>query len=246
MAFNETDVELRTLLSRATDEELEPLLDCILDKDRSGRISSSLDTDPEYRAHPHEPSRYWKKIGEEIQRYGGNTFANLFRGGAGVCYHEILVDVAKQLKLNFNENSESERIELLLMNKIFEDAWDDMSPEERARVIQETGMKNVSKATSDPAMTMALQAALRAGGFATYQFTLIVVNMVWRILFGHGLKIATNAALTRAMGVFLGPIGWTVTGIWLALDLAGPAFRVTVPAVLQIALIRQSQMMRNA
>ncbi|MDE6045338.1 MAG: hypothetical protein K2F85_07480 [Helicobacter sp.] len=41
------------------------------------------------------------------------------------------------------------------------------------------------------------------------------------------------------MGVFLGPIGWIITALWTALDIAGPAYRVTIPATIQIACMRQ-------
>lgn len=41
----------------------------------------------------------------------------------------------------------------------------------------------------------------------------------------------------------LGPIGWAITGLWLAVDIAGPAFRKTVPAVIHVAMLRQ--MLKN-
>lgn len=242
--FNEADTELRDLLSRATNEELDPLLECILGKDRKGRISSALDMNPLYKEYPKEPTRYWKAIGEEIQCYGGNAIANASRG-YGVPYHEILVDVAKKLKVNFNKNSPSERIELALFSKVLEDAWEKLSREEREKVVRDLGDPRLNASLSGPAAVMAIQAIMRAGGFATYQIAVIVVNAIWRVLFGHGLKFAVNAGLTRWIGVFLGPIGWIVTGGWLAIDLLGPAYRVTIPAVFQIALIRQSQKARG-
>ncbi|HNE26607.1 MAG TPA: ubiquinol-cytochrome C chaperone family protein, partial [Pseudomonadales bacterium] len=42
--------------------------------------------------------------------------------------------------------------------------------------------------------------------------------------------------------VLSGPIGWAITGIWTAIDIASPAFRVTIPAVIQIAALRQQSM----
>ena len=37
----------------------------------------------------------------------------------------------------------------------------------------------------------------------------------------------------------MGPVGFVVAGIWTTIDLAGPAYRVTVPVVLQVAFLRQ-------
>ena len=37
----------------------------------------------------------------------------------------------------------------------------------------------------------------------------------------------------------MGPVGFVVAGIWTTIDLTGPAYRVTVPVVLQVAFLRQ-------
>ena len=66
----------------------------------------------------------------------------------------------------------------------------------------------------------------------------MIANVVWKILFGHGLAFATNAALTKVLSVLIGPIGWAIAGVWAALDIAGPAYRVTVPVVIQVACLR--------
>ncbi len=57
--------------------------------------------------------------------------------------------------------------------------------------------------------------------------------------FDTAVSFAANAAITRVVGTMLGPIGWIATGAWLAYDLAGPAFRKTVPAVVYVAMLRQ-------
>jgi Ubiquinol-cytochrome C chaperone len=43
----------------------------------------------------------------------------------------------------------------------------------------------------------------------------------------------------RSISAFAGPVGWAVTAIWTAFDLASPAYRVTVPCVVQLAYMRQ-------
>lgn len=53
------------------------------------------------------------------------------------------------------------------------------------------------------------------------------------------IVIGRNLLLARLIGVATGPIGWALTGTWTAFDLAGPAKRVTVPAVIQIAVLRK-------
>lgn len=75
-------------------------------------------------------------------------------------------------------------------------------------------------------------------GFSPYKISVIVANAVARTLLGRGICVAGNAALTRAIAVFAGPVGLALNALWLAIDIAGPAYRVTVPAVIQIAYIR--------
>ena len=40
------------------------------------------------------------------------------------------------------------------------------------------------------------------------------------------------------MSILIGPIGWAITSIWTIIDIAGPAYRVTIPACIQIAYMR--------
>ena len=88
-------------------------------------------------------------------------------------------------------------------------------------------------------MTGVFQAVFRAGGFKSYQLTLIIVNAVLKALIGRGFSLAANATLTRTMAILTGPIGWVITGLWTAIDIAGAAYRVTIPAVIQVAALRQ-------
>lgn len=58
-------------------------------------------------------------------------------------------------------------------------------------------------------------------------------------MLGRGLAAAANLTLARTAGTLIGPVGWALTGVWTAIELAGPAYRVTVPYVLHIAYLRQ-------
>ena len=87
-------------------------------------------------------------------------------------------------------------------------------------------------------VAIALQVAIRNSGFVAYQIAVIVANAVAKMLLGRGLALATNAMLTRAVSIFAGPIGWILTGLWTFADLAGPAYRVTIPSVIYVAYMR--------
>lgn len=156
-------------------------------------------------------------------------------------YKEVLMDVCDKMKVNYNKDSSTEKIEGNLLMKILTDALEKMSPDELKELAEATGVKNTSGITAE-SMVGVFQAVFRAGGFKSYQLTLIIVNAVLKALIGRGLSLAGNAALTRTMAILTGPIGWVITGLWTAIDIAGAAYRVTIPAVIQVAALRQKHL----
>ena len=76
----------------------------------------------------------------------------------------------------------------------------------------------------------------------SYQIAMVVANGVAKALLGRGLTIAANAGLTRAIGIMAGPIGWAISALITIPAISGPAYRVTLPAVIQIAAMRQQML----
>jgi uncharacterized protein YaaW (UPF0174 family) len=165
----------------------------------------------------------------------------MLRGGQGVEYKEVLIDVCDKLKVNYNKKAETEQIEHSLLMKILTDAIEKMSPEELKKLAAITGRNNTSGLTPQ-AMVGVFQAMFRAGGFRSYQLTVVVVNAVLKHLIGRGLPFTMTGPMLQALKVFSGPIGWAITGAWTAIDISGAAYRVTIPAVIQVAALRQKHM----
>lgn len=226
-------------LENIKSDDLNDLVYCLThDKDGETRYTEELTNSDTYKAHYPDHNKYWDKIAAEIQCFGANTFATILRGGKGVEYREVLTDVCDKMKVNYNKDSSVEKIENNLLMKILTDALENMSPEELKELAEATGVKNTSGITAE-LMVGVFQAVFRAGGFKSYQLTLIIVNAIMKALIGRGLSFAGNAALTRTMAILTGPIGWVITGLWTAIDIAGPAYRITIPAVIQVAVLRQ-------
>ncbi|MEJ1793970.1 ubiquinol-cytochrome C chaperone family protein, partial [Escherichia coli] len=74
--------------------------------------------------------------------------------------------------------------------------------------------------------------------FKSYKLTLIIANAILKALIGRGLSFGGNILLTRSMAILTGPIGWALTALWTLIDVGGAAYRVTIPAVIQIAALR--------
>lgn len=243
-------------LGKCTNEELRDLFTLLTrdPKDNSERFTSTLTVSDEYKKYGTDYSKYWRRIAEELQLYGGNTFANIFfRGSTGVLYREILEDVAKGLKVIYAKSSSTREIEDAVIEKILSDVFSKMSEEEIKEFFSEISedddvlKRTISSYDTNNApwrkISMSLvRQILKTGGFATYKLSLIAVNFIWKKLFGKGLSLAMNRGLTKMIGNLLsGPIA-LILNAWIVADIAGPATRVTVPAVMMIATLRKKKM----
>lgn len=208
------------------------------DKDGNKRWTEELTGSTAYKTHYPNHSKYWDLIAGELQCFGANSIVTLFRGGKGVLYEEILGDICDKLGVTLEKGSTVREKENKLVLKIVEKALENMNEAERREFAKSIGFINLATFTPN-ALLGAAQAAFKLGGFQSYQLTLIVVNAVSKTILGRGLTLAGNAALMRTLSVWAGPIGWAVTGLWTLTDIAGPAYRVTIPSVLQVAYLRE-------
>lgn len=234
-----TDTDLEAVLLSADKEDLAILIDIITDNG-SGRISLDGEVTQKLIKAKEQPSidrDIRLTIAEEIQKYSGNTLMTLLRGGRGILYREAAIDVADHLDAEYLKSASIAEIEGAILLQVLKKSLDKMSEEERRKFFDEFGVRyNVG---AGPAALVALLKIVHAGGFAPYRLALIVANAVAKAVVGRGLALGANAALTRGIGIFTGPIGWAITAIWTAFDLASPAYRVTVPCVIQVAYMRQ-------
>lgn len=226
-------------LAQASSPDLEGLVSTLThDKDGQVRFTEELTGSELYKRHHPDHNKYWELVAAELQSFGANTFATMLRGGKGVLYKEILTDVCDKLKVNYKKESSVAAIEQNLMMKILTDAIERMSVEELRQMAEEVGVSNFASLSKDAAIA-AFIAVFRAGGFKSYQILVVVVNAVLRALIGRGLAFGGSAVLTRTASILVGPVGWVVTGLWTAFDIASPAYRITIPAVIQVVALRQ-------
>ncbi len=232
------------LLSKMDKDSLDVLV-TIITKDKEGKLreSEDLTLQDRYKQYNPEHTKYWDLIAADYQYFGGNTALNWMRG-KGVLYEEILNDTCKDMKVNLPKDASVETKEMNLLMKVLETALDEMSESEKKEFLENFNYSG--KEFTKQAIMAAIQVAIRAGGFASYQLAVVVANAIAKQLLGHGLKFAVNAGLVRAIGVVAGPIGWAVTAAWTAVDLAGPAKRITIPATIYIASLRQAELNKQA
>lgn len=232
-----TDFDLINVIKSAEENDLAILADFITDNNK-GRIS--LDSSIRSQIDTFKRNKSLKENSDllikEIQEFGGNSIINFFRGN-GVEYREILSDVADHMKVKVVKTDGVEDLEVKIILAVAMKSMEKMSANE-----QENFFRTISggKVTGlGPGAIAALQALVLAGGFGTYMLATTVANAVARQLIGRGLAFGATSSLMQGISVFAGPIGWALTATWAAYDLANPAYRVTVPCVIQIAYMRQ-------
>src|SRR6266480_2780872 len=80
--------------------DLDPLV-LILTRDKEGmpRWTEQLTSHPRFQQCTPNHKKYWELIAAELQCFGANTVVtHVLRGGQGVLYREILMDVCNKLK----------------------------------------------------------------------------------------------------------------------------------------------------
>jgi uncharacterized protein YaaW (UPF0174 family) len=229
------DSDLTPVLKGASNEDLQPLVDYILKA--STNFISNEDI---YKVNQSNPIKYVELIETEIRSFGGNTFVNLFRG-QGPSYREVTRDVAGKLDVDYKKGCIIEEIENGIILKIMTKAWEKMSADEKLEFFKDIGYDTSIGSIQKGFPLIAVQGLIKARGVVAYKVALIVANAIAKFILGTGLGLALNATLARSIAIFAGPVGWALTGLWTALDIAGPAYRVTIPCVVHVAMLRQKK-----
>ncbi|CAD6543298.1 ubiquinol-cytochrome C chaperone family protein [Paraburkholderia metrosideri] len=229
-AFLKDSGDLAALLQSADVDDLDALVDYITDNG-NGRVA--LAKDVRERFVTCKNARNYRAadrgaIASEILLFGGNSIANLFRGGKGVSYNELASDVGSHLKVTFAKGADARTIEEAIIEKLYNDTVRVMS----ARDLREftTSMGSFGASTAASGM---------AAGMSMYAMSMVVASAMASTVIGRGLPLAMSVIASRGAAVLIGPFGVALSGIWTVAELASAAYRVTVPCVVQVAHIRQ-------
>lgn len=225
------------ILKECLDDELRGLVECLIyDKDGEKRYTEELSKSKEFRLYGNKYSKYWERIAEELQKFGGDTIANTFRLGSGIKYLEILRDVAKELKVDCKTIDRVEEIENKILLKSFQKIWKDFSKEKKIAFVKEFNIKSEDILGKD--IEEIASEFLLSNQDNSYKITaLIVNNMVFSFL-GRNINVG-NIFKFKFFNAFTPSSNWGFEWINFIKDISSPAKRVTVPGVFYIALIRK-------
>lgn len=232
----DSDLEV---LKLADNQMLGILVDYLThNRDGDKWLTEQLTSNPEFIAAKGDYQSVWQLIAEELQLFGGNTLANMVRG-EGVLYREILVDVCEKAKVKTDYNVPIVEIENALVAKIFSNAWVSMTEDERTEIKKDF---NLDLSADD---TVSLETIMNgvAKGHFSYQVSTLIASSFANAVLGTNVALLAGFAgavgASRSVGALAGPIGILISSIFTVPMLSGPAYRVTLPAVIQVAAIRQ-------
>ncbi|MCQ2936132.1 DUF3944 domain-containing protein [Helicobacter pylori] len=242
MAYRyDSDLEF---LKRLSSNDLKDLFDALVyDEDGALRMNEELTNSTEYKRYGSDYAKYPRRIAEELQCYGGNSFMNFFRN-EGVLYKEVLCDACDHLKVNYHEESPTSLIEQNMLAKLLKDSLEKMSKKDLEELGHELGMTNIDKVIDENKQVLiaSVLTLFKAGGSHSYAYALAVsvADAMVRQTLGHGLSsVVGKVVLKKTLGILAGPIGWVITGALVSVNLVGSAYRVTVPACVLVATLRK-------
>lgn len=226
-------------LKQAANEELLVLCDIVTkEKDGTFRTTETLtETQPYRRCYPNNIKGMLPELIHEFRLFGGNSILNFFRG-EGPDYPEILRDVAYRYNVSFNNaTAQDEYIEILLLSKFINIALDAASNDELRQMMYE--MKVHASRFNRQNTILELQKLWTSGSVVGFKLMSTVTSSVLTQLTGLTIGAVAGVTLSRLSMIMLGPVGFILSSLYCAMDIAGPAYRVTIPAVIQIAYLRQ-------
>ena len=193
------------------------------------RLSSVLMRNELFKSmegHPEQHRRNWQLIAGELQHFGGDSIANKLRGH-GKWYRAILLDVSKRLKLKADKEMSTFEIEQQLLEQFLRNTWKKMDEEHKQEFLHAVDAR-VNEL--EELLPLLMKDKLLAKGVSH-----LLSSQLTRILRTHAAMSVLGHGLLRGAGLG-GPVGAALNGVKAV---SGSAYRVTIPAVLQIACLRR-------
>jgi len=239
-------------LKNCPNEDLKALADLLVfDNEGKKRWNEKLSSKKAYMEnYPGNLKNAVDDIILEFHCYGADTIASavreLFGKRPGVPYREILKDVCDKKDVRYNKEASTERIEYLLIQSIIEETIRKMSDDDLLAIAEELGVSVVGEDSREQVIDKILQKSVSPalyGKMTEIVYSAVIPGSVAGVAGAAAAQAALVAArvgLPRLVGVAVPAINAFMCG-WLIKDLSGPAYRITVPAVIMIINFRQKR-----
>jgi len=244
------DEALLELLQRADRGDLAALVACITD-DGAGRLTlPAVVREVLLKAKDEQTflDGELRLLVRELQLFGGNSLRNVARGG-GVSYRQIAADVLSHISGEVAAEESTQQVELRVLAAIVSRLWSEADASGKRAIAETLGLP-ANEATPDLDRVLdvvrqggiaAVDAALLADGFEQLSLRRVVDSVSKQVSSTARKPVGLLAAVAaRALPITAA----AATAGWGAQQLAGEAYRITLPCVVRIASIRQKEFVR--
>lgn len=178
----------------------------------------------------------------EIRKDGSNTLRNIFCDP--VPYSEVAYDVAEKLgaKIPENKKDDEQYCEFAAYTCAVDKYLSSLSEKERREFFDKLG-DQLPKDVAD-SIQHYIAAGAGLGGLVLQVAQLAGVDMAKKLLVQVMGRQALAVVGQRAVGYIIPGLNVILAAL-LLLDIAGPAFRKTIPTVIEIACLRQMEKLKD-
>ena len=234
------DNDLR-FLKDCRNEDLKVLCD-ILTHDGNGdlRLTEQLtNTDDYLLYYPLQLGMMADTIAGELRKYGSNTVKTFVSQGEPDTYEVILQRVCRKMNVYTEEQASVPEVERSLLTTVCEQTTRKLTEGELRDLADDLGIQH--KRVSRQVLVGVLMTAIRSNVRIFARLSYYVATRVATMLLGRSIMSLGIGNIGRMLGIASGPAGWAALTAWTISDIASPAYRVCVPAVIQVAAMRMSQ-----
>lgn len=228
-------------LATCENDDLRTLCD-ILTYNNKGeyRLSEQLtDTDAYLNFYPDRMNLMATEIAEELRKFGSNTVRTIWHGGEADSYETIVRRVCKRMGVMVDDFDDTVTMERELLTTICEQATYKMSDETLRSMADKAGIPH--KNLNHQMLISVLLLAIRSNTYLLTEMLYYVTSQIASMLLGRWISMMSMSFVGRYLGMAAGPIGWTLLAGWTLSDIASPAYRVMIPAVIMVASMRFRQ-----
>ena len=223
------------ILDEMTNEELDVIVKLIVEK---GWQTESLSKDNDYKKYCPDHKKYVDKIKNELSLMGGDTIANvarfLMRKSSSISYREMLKDVCKKLKIEYEESMLDEELERDLLATVLKRAFDKLSDVERNVLLEILG-ENSNEVT----LNNLFYKIFADDNEKKYILSVLVSNTLAKTICGKDLSLLNDIKTINELKVLTAPLSSILMNVDKTYDITGPAYRITLPAIVYMASMKQ-------
>lgn len=223
------------ILDKLTNEELDVIVKLIIEK---GWQTETLSKDKNYKKYYPDHRKYVDSIKTELSLMGGNTIANVARRllgkGTSISYREMLKDVCSKLIVEYEESTTDTELEKDLLATVLKQAYEKLSNIEQEALLEilKGDCKEISKSNL-------FYKIFTDEKEEAYHLSALVANALAKTVLGKDLSLLNDMKLINELKVLTAPVSSIMVNIDATYDIAGPAFRITLPSIIYMAAMKQ-------